>query len=385
MSNILYTILYCLLIGLTLCTVGIWFTYAIIMINRQYLSFKKYLKMLKASPGDNNYFEILMRTQLHYSGLINFALLLAIGIIGGLGLTLVWIYRLIPSSDVTLKQSGSNFTDFVDICETKNEGFYKKLSHFSLFGFSELFTAIPYCCFLLTVSLSISLMKLKVTQVLCDNAWFGATRRSYYKWILTSAGLSSFVLILTAVPYTRLLIRPIILTLSILYLICLYLSTRKLKKVLTQYVSKRLKEFGENNKKKYQVKIFTITSVVVLTVYSIVTVVVVIDEVQFYIATILYFGKCYIPLLYNTSYTPLLTTQQQQITLFKFNYYVTMVNRKFSEICATLILITLVVITFLMVARQLKQLFSQKKEKRYNAGSLGQKLIPKNNPDCAAK
>ena len=375
--NYLYILLYCLLIVLTLCTIGIWCTYAITMIKRHYIIYLKFVKKLKANPGDSNYFQILTNIHVHYSDLIKFVFFLAIGVIGGVGITLVWVYRLIPCSDLTLKSSGDNLTEIIDICETKNKDVYIEKSNFKLYGLSEVLTTIPYCCFILTVALCISLMKLITRHVMHSNGWFGVTRRSYYKWIIITFVLNCIVLILTFIPYTRLFIRPIALTLSILYLLGIYISTRNLRKALILYASKRLTQFGQNTKERTQVKLFTLTSAIVLTVYSFLTVAMVVNESQFYLVSILYFGKCYIPLLYKKTYTPLITTQQQQLTLFKFNYYLSIVNRVFSVLCATLILTILFMITFLMVVMLLKQLISRKKENKYNASGLDQKLLPK--------
>ena len=372
----LYIILYCLLIWLTLCTVGIWVTFVVTKIKRRYALYARAIKKLKANPANSGYFQILMSVHVHYSGLVKFGILLAIGIIGGLGITLVWIYELIPFSDLTLKQAGNNFTDIVDICEPKNSSFYKEQSNFSLYGLSEVFRVIPYCCFLLSVALCISLMKLISAQMMYADAWFGFARRSHYKWLIASIILNIIIISLTAIPYTRLFIRPIPLMLSILYLLYLYLSTRRLRLSLTCYARMRLKQFGENTKEKYQVKMFTYASTIVLTVYSILTLVMVIGEVQFYLASILYFGKCYIPFIYSIPYSPLITEQQQQITLFKINYYGTVVNKVFSVLCATLILTTLLIITFLMVARLLKQMIPGKKGSRNNVDALNQKLLP---------
>ena len=103
-------------------------------------------------------------------------------------------------------------------------------------------------------------------------------------------------------------------------------NIKRLRIALEQYAVQQLIQNGNYRLELKQVSRFKITSNIVFTSFLLLTVSLIIDELLFAITTLLYFGKCYFPLIYGTAFEPILTTTNQQIILFQVNYYISRVN-----------------------------------------------------------
>ena len=146
---------------------------------------------------------------------------------------------------------------------------------------------------------------------------------------MLAAGSFSLIILfvlLTALPYTRIFSMPLYIIVVIFYLQQYYVNIKRLRIALEQYAVQQLIQNGNYRLELKQVSRFKITSNIVFTSFLLLTVALIIDELLFAITTLLYFGKCYFPLIYGTAFEPILTTTNQQIILFQVNYYISRVN-----------------------------------------------------------
>ena len=260
-----------------------------------------------------------------------------------------------------------------NICEEDNRSEYLNHSHYNHFQITQGFLAISSICFFVSMTLCICLLKLIAIQMKYPDGWH-RIKNNAYKWLLSSIAPSIFCVIITAIPYTNLLLRPVTLIISFFYLIQFYLNARRLKQALTQYAYQRLVQYNTYRKELNQLKVFTIKSGLLTLVIFMIICTLTLEEIQFETVSILFFAKCYLPLIYNsTTYTPLLHDPNQLRTLFKVNHYLAMIDMASYSSIILLFLLLLSAVTLQHAILSIKKHF-QKVKTRYNYGDL-EKLI----------
>ena len=310
--------------------------------------------------------------KIHYSSMVRYALLLCIMIIETVVGILVGISSVFPNCDLYLYRV-FNVSKIVDICDETNIEEYKKLSHFSYFRQTTILYIIPAICVFISFSLTISVMKLTVAQLKFVDAW-DRVRASHYRWLLVSVLLWLACVILAFISYTTLFVLPIICVITLGYLQQFYLNTKRLKKALMQYANERLAQFGQNRAELLQLKRFTFTSSLLTLGLLSVALNSIANVMLFIVVSILYYGECFIPLIYPISYTPLLSTTQQQVILFKFIEYFTIASVLGYAVTASSLLVPFYIATFVIMFTGLYKKV-RKVKTRFSYESLDENLI----------
>ena len=205
-------------------------------------------------------------------------------------------------------------------------------------------------------------MKLIALRTKYPDAW-RRVRRSYYCWLAGSFSLIILFVLLTALPYTRIFS---LYNSSHILPTTVLCNTKRLRIALEQYAVQQLIQNGNYRLELKQVSRFKITSNIVFTSFLLLTVSLIIDELLFAITTLLYFGKCYFPLIYGTAFEPILTTTNQQIILFQVNYYISRVNIILYLVSFLVVSIPLSIATLINVYRLFHNRFIRTIRIRYN-------------------
>ena len=304
-----YVLFYSVLLTLNLIVSGFWISYLLVQLKKYHASYMQAVTRLNSKSSQDNErckYKYLIRSQMLRSDEIKCISLLVIFSVESLAAVSIWIAKFLPYSDLTLKFD-NNFTEKVNSCDVNNQYRYIDLSHFYNFGLTQMLYVLPAVCFLISLGLGISLMKLIALRTKYPDAW-RRVRRSYYCWLAGSFSLIILFVLLTALPYTRIFSMPLYIIVVILYLQQYYVNIKRLRIALEQYAVQQLIQNGNYRLELKQVSRFKITSNIVFTSFLLLTVALIIDELLFDITTLLYFGKCYFPLIYGTAFEPILTT-----------------------------------------------------------------------------
>ena len=217
-------------------------------------------------------------------------------------------------------------------------------------------------------------------QMKYPDAW-RRVRTRHYKRILVAITLSIIDVIITVIPQTRLLGKPMAIITTFAYIHLLNINFSRLRKALLQYAYERLVQYGNNRVELSQLKRYKVLSTSILIGLCFIAVCILMDELLFQVTSILYFGKCYIPLIYNIPYTPILHSTQQQLILFQVNKYRIKIITVFYLLSTAVFLIPITIQTCVIIVHMLYTRFIHKERTRYNYDSLKIHLFAKDD-DC---
>ena len=363
--TISYTIFYSIVLTITLITSCFWISYLLVQFRKKHAFFVvAKLNLVKSRHNERDQYKYLIRCQMMRSDEIKCLLILGIHSVESLAAVCIWISKFLPYSDLTLKFDG-NFTEKVNSCDVINQYRYINLSHFDYFLPTLMLYMFPVTCLLISNGLILNLLKLIALQTKYSDAWW-RVRRSFHSWLLGSFSVAIVLLLLTAVPYTRVFSMHLFLILALFCMPRFYLNARNLRIALNHYAIERLIQFGNNRLELKQALRFKITSYIVGISFLLVLVAAIVDQLLFDAATFLYFGKCYFPLVYNFPYEPILTTPSQQIILFQVNYYITKVNNIFCILAGFIVFTPFLLLTLLKVYQLFYNRCIRKIRIRYN-------------------
>ena len=374
-GEVLNLVLFTGLILLNLFVSVFWVAYFIFKIKRCRVFLKVARRNLEyCSYDDNSLFELVNLRILH-TDKIKYYLMLSIVLLEALAVMCVWIYHMYTQSDLTLKYY-ENITNLENICEGTNitQAKYIQISKFWQFGITQTLYLLPNALFLISISISISLTKLIAMQMKHLDAWH-RVRAGHINRLIVTITLSIISVIIIAIPQTRLFGMPVIIIIFSIYLFLFYINVSRLRKALLQYAYERLIQYGNNRVELSQLKRYKVLSTLVMIGMCLTSVCILMDELLFQVTSILYFGKCYIPLIYNIPYTPILQSTQQQLILFQVSKYGIKIITALLGVSLCILLVPILLSSILNALWLLYKRFKKGETLRYNYDLLEKQLL----------
>ena len=314
-----------LIISIPLCilitaTLGFWITY----LSRKMINCYKRVREINHKIKYGHLCEMTIYIQLkdvNKSWFIKYIFMLAITVTESTGLSTMLLYFMIPNGELLLEYYDNEQVKF-NICEGTNESTwsYIELSHYQNYPFTNTLLISTNAAMILSSALGICLTKLISAQFKFHNSW-DKVKHYIIKLLIITAVLSVLSLLLSAVSYTRLISNAFISILLLVYMVMFLKSIKYLKNAIQQYARERLIQVRKNKSELLQLRNFKISSSILIIQCISGMTLVLFEEIKFVTYFFLYFGKCYIPLVYGITYQPILSDPDQLLILFKADYY----------------------------------------------------------------
>lgn len=237
------------------------------------------------------------------------------------GLSTMLLYFMIPNGELLLEYYDNEQLK-LNICEGTNESTwsYTELSHYRNYILTN--TLLNFCnvAVILSSALGICLTKLISAQFKFYNSW-DKVKHSITKLLIGTAVLSTLTLLMSVISHTRIISNAFIAALLPVYVVMFIKNIKCLKYAIQQYARERFIQVRKNETELLQLRNFKIFSSILITQLISVLTLVLFEEIKFLTYFFLYFGKCYIPLVYGITYQPILSDPDQLLILFKADYY----------------------------------------------------------------
>ena len=341
-----------LIISIPLCilitaTFGFWITY----LSRKMIDCYKLVREINHKIKYGHLCETTMYIQLkdvYKSSFIKYIFMFAITVTESTGLSTMVLYFIIPNGELLLEYYDNEELKF-NICEGTNESTwsYTELSHYRNYPFTNTLLNSTNVAVILISALGICLTKLISAQFKFHNSW-DKVKHYITKLLIITAVVSVLSLLMSIISYTRIISNAFISTLLPVYIVMFIKSIKYLKKAIQQYARERLIQVRKNETELRQLRNYKIFSSILITQCISGLTLVLFEEIKFLTYFFLYFGKCYIPLVYGITYQPILSDTDQLLILFEADYYLIRVQICLSVWFSFIIAIPYTVVTVII-------------------------------------